>query len=359
MSGLPVDPSVFPQVLMQHTQALQHLLTQALNPQPQQPAAPGPARMPTVRTPELPKFDGKGAKLDSWLADVTMALEYYGDTLTVAQKVAYTAMHLSGAARDWWQSLPADARPADTLAFGAQLRAQFQHVDAALDARLKLAKLKQGTRSVQDYALEFRQLQIPLTDDSEQSRLFAFVTGLRPALQAKVLQNPTEVSTVAAAIQFAARAEARSALGASLATAGGGGHSAAAGGSAMDLSRAEDGDASDEDDREESSRLAYLEGMVAAQAEQLAAFSTRRERGYGKPRYDREPTAGVTPEMIAHRRDNQLCCWCVLVAMAPRGVSRFGCHCGCRCPSMRKALTATPAHAANRLCLAFSLQQTQ
>lgn len=305
-----MDPAAVPQLLLQHSQTLQHLLAQAMNPQPQPPAgAPAPARMPTVRTPELPKFDGKGAKLDSWLADMTMALEYHGDALTPAQKVAFAAMHLAGAARDWWQSLAAGDRPADTPAFGAQLRAQFQHVDSALDARLKLAKLKQGTRSVQDYALEFRQLQIPLPDDSEQSRLFAFVTGLRPALQAKVLQNPTEVNTVAAAIQFAARAEARSALGASLAASGGGGHSAAAGGSAMDLSRAEDADASDEDDREENSRVAHLERMVAAlQAEQLAAFSTRRDRGYGKPRY--EPTVGVTPEMIAHRRDNQLCYSC-------------------------------------------------
>jgi hypothetical protein len=302
MSGLPIDPAIFPQVMLQHTQAIQHLLAQANNHQPQPPAAPGPARMPPMRTPELPKFDGKAAKLDSWLADITMALEYHGDILTATQKVAFTAMHLAGAARDWWQSLAVESRPADTRAFGMLLRAQFQHVDAALDARLKLAKLKQGTRSVQ----EFRQLQIPLPDDSEQSRLFAFVTGLRPALQAKVLQNPTEVNTVAEAIQFAARAEARSALGASLAV-GGGGHSAASGSSAMDLSRAEDADASD-DDRDEGSRLAYLEGMVAAQAEQLAAFSTRRERGYGKPRY--EPTSGVTPEMIAHRRDNQLCYGC-------------------------------------------------
>ena len=304
-----MDPAAIPQLLLQQTQALNHLMAQALNPQPHQAAAPGPARMPAARMPELPKFDGKGAKLDSWLADITMALEYYGDTLTATQKVAYTALHLTGAARDWWQSLAADARPADTPAFGAQLRAQFQHVDAALEARLKLAKLKQGTRSVQDYALEFRQLQIPLPDDSEQSRLFAFVSGLRPALQAKVLQNPAEVNTVAEAIQFAARAEARSALGASLAAGGGGGHSSAAGGNAMDLSRAEDAPASEEDDRDEGSRLAYLEGMVAAlQAEQLAAFSTRRERGYGKPRY--EPTSGVTPEMIAHRRDNQLCYGC-------------------------------------------------
>jgi len=174
------------------------------------------------------------------------------------------------------------------------LRTQFQHIDSALEARLKLVQLAQGPRqTVQDYAGEYRRLHVPLPTETEEGCVFGFLNGLRAGLREKVWTLATPPSTLQEAITTAARLDTRAGIGA-LAS-----HGASSGGShAMDLSAAQDDDAGPR----------TLEQQVAALQEQLAAFTTRHDRGYGKPRYDR--TDGVTPEQIVERRAKRQCFAC-------------------------------------------------
>lgn len=258
-------------------------------------APAGHARL-NVKLPSPEQYEGRsGGALDRWVASINVHIEFHGAAMPPATQVKFAAAHLAGAALAWWQSVPIATRAVTWDLLLADLRTQFQPVDSAQEARVKLLSLRQGKLSVQDYAVEFRQLQIPLVGDSEATRLFAFIQGLRHDLAAKVWAQTVQPTSLTEAIQQATRLDARAAMG--LAAHGGSSSSSSRG--AADLHNIEDRWA----EESPQERIAYLEERLAA-----LGHTSRRDRGYGKPRYS--PTDGVSPEQIAERRAKRLCFGC-------------------------------------------------
>jgi hypothetical protein len=260
------------------------------------PPQQAPSRL-NVKLPTPANFAGAGSKLDTWAATIVVHLEFHGASMPPDQQVRFAVVYLEGAAQAWWQSVPAAARPATWDLLLADLRTQFQPVDSALDARIKLSKLHQNRTSVQDYAVEFRQLQIALPNESVETRVYGFIQGLRSDLAQKIWSQKDQPLTLNEAIQMASRLDSRAAI-----------HQGSSSGShrgAADLNNVEDYYA----DQSPADRLAYLEEQIAAlTAAAPRQHTSRRDRGYGKPRYS--PSSGVTPEQISERRRLNQCFSC-------------------------------------------------
>jgi hypothetical protein len=259
-------------------------------------AVPAPSRL-NVKLPTPANFAGAGSKLDAWAATIVVHIEFHGANMPPDQQVRFAVVYLEGAAQAWWQSVAAAARPATWDLLLADLRTQFQPVDSALDARIKLGKLHQNRMSVQDYAVEYRQLQIALPNEAVETRVYGFIQGLRSDLAQKIWSQKDPPLTLNDAIQMASRLDSRAAV-----------HQGSSSGShrgAADLNNVEDHYA----DQSPADRLAYLEEQIAAlTAAAPRQHTSRRDRGYGKPRYS--PSSGVTPEQISERRRLNQCFSC-------------------------------------------------
>jgi hypothetical protein len=138
---------------------------------------------------------------------------------------------LRGAARDWWANVEEAARPADWAAFVTELRARFQPVNSAEQARARLVALVQGKRSVNDYVSGFRRLVVLVPDMSAADQLFFFTRGLRAPIATQLRVHG--VTSVEAAIAMAARIGGLAEFAHSVAP-GSAGSSGGYGGSAME-----------------------------------------------------------------------------------------------------------------------------
>jgi hypothetical protein len=156
------------------------------------------------RAHDLREYDGaSGAKLDAWLDELALAIDLF--ELNAREAVKFASSRLRGAALQWWLALgaPGKAAVSDPEALAKGLRARFQPITTAKLAREQLRGLRQGARPVNDYIAEFQRLHALLPDMSEADALFAFESGLSPALAEKLRVQGVE--TVAAAIMLAAR----------------------------------------------------------------------------------------------------------------------------------------------------------
>lgn len=273
----------------------------------------GGGPQPRLRLPELPGYNGRGP-LTVWLNAMRHRFEYIEaeGPLGESQKILTAAQHLTDAALSWWRHL--HPRPATYTAFEDALRANFQHVDTELEARQKLARLKQGAKqSVQDYAVDFRQLQAALPSEAEATRTYAFLQGLRPALASLVWGRDPRPQTLPAAIETSARLEAHGQFSAAVAGVAPAAASCGTygGSEAMDLSAMAGGS---EDSSEVTpmqlmhERLQTMQATLELQAARWAASGTRSDDPKQKKRYARTP--GVTAAEIQTRRDQGECYAC-------------------------------------------------
>lgn len=139
---------------------------------------------------ELPEFHGgvRGEELLDWLVAVQEMLEF--KRVPEERKVALVATRFRGKAASWWLQLKASrARagksPVNTFAkLEKLLRKSFLPYNFDRTMFTRLQNLRQGTRSVDDYADEFTLL---LTRneiwDSETQLVSRFIGGLRPQIQ--------------------------------------------------------------------------------------------------------------------------------------------------------------------------------
>lgn len=280
------------------------------------------------RAQDLREYDGaSGAKLDDWLDELGAAVDLY--QLNPREAVDFAVSRLRGAARQWWNALGTDGRAAATgpSQLGQALRARFQPVTSERLAREQLRALRQGSRHVNEYIAEFQRLRALLPDMSEPDALFAFESGLQPALALELRKQGS--STLADALALAARI---GSLTSALAASGSQPHrAAAAAANQMDI---DDGDGASLDER--ISR-AVVNAMQSQQAQPGAGSSgfgakTQTQRGYqaersarngaragqrggrgGGSRPNSRPlpvVPGVPPELVQQRWDAKQCLRC-------------------------------------------------
>lgn len=139
---------------------------------------------------ELPEFHGgtRGEELLDWLVAVQEMLEF--KRVPEARKVALVATKFRGKAASWWLQLKASRIRAGkgSIAtwekFEKVMRKTFLPYNFDRTMFTRLQNLRQGPRSVDDYAEEFSLL---LTRneilDSEVQLVSRFIGGLRPQLQ--------------------------------------------------------------------------------------------------------------------------------------------------------------------------------
>jgi hypothetical protein len=115
-----------------------------------------------------------------------------------AQRIAFAAAHLApgSAPQGWWHSIGAN-KPTSWHDFERQLRAEFQPVQAADAARVRLDGFHQGrSQATTDYVVEFRRLMILVPDMAPADRRHRFVSGLRPSLAKLVLAQAPDTGLV-------------------------------------------------------------------------------------------------------------------------------------------------------------------
>jgi hypothetical protein len=207
-SSMRAQMEAMQQLLREQAQQLQ-LLRGMPAPSPVAAATPTPAEQPSrfarkePRAQDLREYDGAaGAKLDEWLDELGAAVDLF--RLNGREAADFGTSRLRGAARQWWNTLGtgrASVNSADELA--RALRARFQPVTTERVAREQLRALRQGNRGINEFIGDFQRLRALLPDMSEADALFAFESGLNPALALELRKQGS--ARLADAISLAAR----------------------------------------------------------------------------------------------------------------------------------------------------------
>jgi hypothetical protein len=196
----------------QQLQQLQQAQAQAQQAQQVQAnAAVGPGRL---KAPSPPTFKGDMLAVDEFLRAQKQQHAFYGaDLATDAAKLKFVAVHMSGAAAQWFETQQASAAPIATWAeFEDRFLKRYRPVKAEMAARQRLSQLKQrATTSVSVYASLFQSILSPITDMSEKDKLFSFIQGLLPSIQIRMWEK--EPLSLADAINTAVSIEAMLSFG--------------------------------------------------------------------------------------------------------------------------------------------------
>ena len=163
-------------LLGQHDQALQEIstalreLTQAVSSRPSvapEPAAPAPGPSASPREPTIPapqRYGGDLGSCRSFLIQCSLVFEMQPLTYpTERSRIAYLIGSLSGEALAWaaavWER--GSAVCYDYSSFTDEMRKVFDHPVRGREASQRLLQLRQGSRSVASFAVEFRTLAAP------------------------------------------------------------------------------------------------------------------------------------------------------------------------------------------------------
>ena len=158
-------------LLGQHDQALQEIstalreLSQAVSSRPfvaPEPAAPAPGPSASPREPTIPapqRYGGDLGSCRSFLIQCSLVFEMQTYP-TERSRIAYLIGSLSGEALGWaaavWERDSAVCN--DYSAFTDEMRKVFDHPVRGREASQRLLQLRQGSRSVASFAVEFRTL---------------------------------------------------------------------------------------------------------------------------------------------------------------------------------------------------------
>ena len=163
------------------------------------PATPGPVAQP-VREPKLtsPKpYDGAFSDFRGFMLQCNFVFDLQPSMFsTDAARVAYIATHTSGDALRWVQSfLCSNPGSRNNFAtFEEEFRRVFDHPFAGQDAGSRLLHIKQGSRSVAAYAIEFRTLAAS-TGWADSTLRCIFQDGLTEALRDELVRDkPTDLN---------------------------------------------------------------------------------------------------------------------------------------------------------------------
>ena len=152
--------------------------------------------------------------VDEFLRAQKQQHAFYGaDLATDAAKLKFVAVHMSGAAAQWFETQQTGATPIGTwVEFEERFLKRYRPVKAEMAARQRLSQLKQrATTSVSVYASLFQSILSPITDMSEKDKLFSFIQGLLPSIQIRMWEK--EPTSLAEAINTAVSIEAMLSFG--------------------------------------------------------------------------------------------------------------------------------------------------
>lgn len=128
------------------------------------PGNPSQAVVASLSEPKLPapeRFDGSPEKCRGFVTQCTLVFQLQpGSFPTESSKVAYIITLLTGKALDWASTLWDQRSPltANSSNFISEMRRVFHHPACTGDVDYRLLRLSQGTRSVAEFAIEFRTL---------------------------------------------------------------------------------------------------------------------------------------------------------------------------------------------------------
>ncbi|KAK6314500.1 hypothetical protein J4Q44_G00159590, partial [Coregonus suidteri] len=159
---------------------------------PLSPAASGavPFSEPKVPTPE--KYEGDLGRCRSFLMQCGLVFDLQPHSYaTDKARIAFVIELLRGRALEWasavWERQ--DTCMASYQQFTAEMRKLFDHPVQGKDAAKLLFSLRQGTRSVADFVVEFRTLAVE-SGWNEESLQAAFYQGLSEQLKDELISYP-------------------------------------------------------------------------------------------------------------------------------------------------------------------------
>ncbi|KAI2650240.1 Transposon Tf2-6 polyprotein [Labeo rohita] len=155
--------------VQRHDQALTEILQRLSTPSPSAQAVSIPTEsirpiMVSSSEPKLPapeRFDGNPDKCRGFITQCTLVFKLQPSCFpTESSKVAYVVTLLTGKALDWATALWDQQSPLteNSEAFISEMKRVFYHPASRGDANYHLLRLSQGTRSVSEFAIEFRTL---------------------------------------------------------------------------------------------------------------------------------------------------------------------------------------------------------
>lgn len=152
----------------------------------------------------LQRFEGSSdpTVCKRWLKKIKSTFS----TLNVppADWVRLAVYHLDGEAEEWWEKaaeLEFDGKPLMTISwseFTTSFNKEYFPTEVSIVLQRQFWDLKQGNRTVEEYATEFRRLEcfVPAFD-SEEARADRFVMGLREGLRSRlILGDCSDLKTV-------------------------------------------------------------------------------------------------------------------------------------------------------------------
>ncbi|XP_021311863.1 uncharacterized protein LOC110433677 [Sorghum bicolor] len=159
----------------------------------------------------IPKFNGKESADDyfEWETKVEQIFDLY--PYPPVKKAKLAAIEFSGYAITWWNQVCTELRRAghDRITWEdmkREMRRRFVPAYYSRDIHLKLKRLVQGTRTVDEYfqELEMCLLRTGITED-EESTMARFLVGLNKPIADKV--DMTNYTCLTELVHFAKRAE--------------------------------------------------------------------------------------------------------------------------------------------------------
>ncbi|XP_054863454.1 protein LDOC1-like [Amphiprion ocellaris] len=159
-------------------------LTEKVNQLSVQPASVAPVvNTTTVKEPHAPtpeRYSGDFGVCQAFLTQVSLVFELQPRSYASDRaKIAFLIGLLSGDARDWGAAVWQRQGPLcnSYMAFVEEMRKNFDHPVSGRDASTRLGSIQQGSRSVAEYAREFRTLAAEV-DWNDPALRSAFYRGL-------------------------------------------------------------------------------------------------------------------------------------------------------------------------------------
>lgn len=159
------------------------------------PASHGAPIISPLMTTSAAKLMGKpnffsgalNTNVDTWLFSIEQYCSVTG-VLDDASRIGVASSYFKELAATWWYNRCEIERnpPATWADFKTLLKQNFQPIAAARTARANLRYLKQGTKSVNEYAQSFFKQIHAISDMSEADKLHNFLNGLNATIYEEV-----------------------------------------------------------------------------------------------------------------------------------------------------------------------------
>ena len=179
---------------------------------PVQPVA-APVGLPHAREPFVPvpeRYGGDFGSCQAFLTQVSLVFELQPQSYASDRaRIAYLIGLLTGSAREWgaaiWERQSEECN--SYVAFTNVMRKTFDHPVKGRDAGNRLLSIRQGARSVAEFALDFRTLAAE-SGWNEEALLGAFYKGLNENLKDELAARD-DVATLERLIELTIRLDNR------------------------------------------------------------------------------------------------------------------------------------------------------